>query len=100
MGIISKLIALFSGAGNADSDALWIAVKCNRCGEMTRTRIDLRNDLSIEYDDAGGLQTYLCRKVLMGEGGQCFQRMQVELTFDANRNVVSRQVSGGQFVEE
>jgi hypothetical protein len=91
---------MFSGPGKADSDALWIAVKCNRCGEVTRARIDLRNDLSIEYDDAGGLPTYFCRKVLMGEGGRCFQRMEVELTFDANRNMVSREVSGGQFVEQ
>ncbi len=92
-------MSLFSGSGKADSDAIWVAVKCKRCGEVARARIDLRNDLSIEYDEAGGLPTYFCRKVLMGEGGRCFQRMQVELTFDANRNVVSREVSGGQFVE-
>ncbi len=97
MSILSKFMSLFSGSGKADSDAIWVAVKCNRCGEVTRARIDLRNDLSIEYDEAGGLPTYFCRKVLMGEGGRCFQRMEVELTFDANRNVVNREVSGGQF---
>jgi hypothetical protein len=99
MGMFKKLSSLFAGAGKADSDAFWIAVKCNRCGEVTQTRIDLRNDLSIEYDEAGGLPTYFCRKVLMGEAGHCFQRMEVELTFDANRNLVSREVSGGQFIE-
>jgi hypothetical protein len=99
MSILSKFIALFTGSGKADSDALWIAVKCKRCGELTRARIDLRNDLSIEYAEAGSLPTYFCRKVLIGEGGHCFQRMEVELTFDANRKLVSRQVSGGQFVE-
>ncbi len=78
---------------------MWVAVKCNRCGEVTRARINLRNDLSLEYDEASGSPTYFCRKVLMGEGGRCFQRMEVELTFDANRNVVNRDVSGGQFVE-
>jgi hypothetical protein len=90
---------MFSGSGKADSDAIWVAVKCKRCGEVTRARIDLRNDLSIEYDEAGGLPTYFCRKVLMGEAGRCFQRMEVELTFDANRNVVNREVSGGQFID-
>ena len=99
MRIITKIIALFSGAGQADSAALWITVKCNRCGELTRARIDLRNDLSVEYSEVGSLPTYFCHKVLIGEGGHCFQRMEVELTFDANRNLVSRQVSGGQFVE-
>jgi len=92
-------MSLFSGSGKADSDAIWVAVKCKCCGEVARARIDLRNDLSIEYAEAGGLPTYFCRKVLMGEAGRCFQRMQVELTFDANRNVVSREASGGQFVE-
>jgi hypothetical protein len=99
MSIISKIISLLSGAGKADSAALWIAVKCNRCSQVTRARIDVRNDLSIEYDDAGGLPTYFCRKILLGESGLCFQRMEVELTFDANRNLISREVSGGQFVE-
>jgi hypothetical protein len=99
MGLFKKLSSLFSGAGKADSDSLWIAVKCKRCGEVTRARIDLRNDLSIEYDKSGGLPTYFCRKVLIGEDGHCFQRMEVELTFDSNRKVVSREVSGGQFVD-
>jgi hypothetical protein len=91
---------MFPKAGKADSEALWIAVKCNRCGEVTRARIDLRNDLSVEYDEAGGLPTYFCRKVLMGEGGRCFQRMEVELTFDANRNLVSYEVGGGQLINK
>ncbi len=99
MGIIKKLSGLFSAAGKADEDALWIAVKCNRCGEVTRARVDLRNDLSIEYDETGGSPTYFCRKMLMSEGGRCFQRMEVELTFDANRELINREVSGGQFVE-
>jgi len=99
MRIISKFLSFFSSSGKTDQTALWVAVKCNRCGETTRARIDLRNDLSIEYDEAGGLPTYHCRKILMSETGRCFQRLEVELTFNANRNVVSREVSGGQFVE-
>jgi len=99
MSIISKFKELFSGTGKSDSEALWIAVKCNRCGEVTRARIDLRNDLSVEYGEAGSLPTFYCRKILLRESGRCFQRMEVELSFDANRNLVSREVSGGQFDE-
>ena len=99
MGILKGLSSLFSSPGKADSDALWVAVKCKRCGEVTRARVDLRNDLSIEYDEAGGMPTYFCRKVLMSEGGHCFQRMEVALTFDANRKLVNREVSGGEFVD-
>ena len=99
MSIISKITSLFSSSGKANSDALWVAVKCMRCGEVTRARIDPRNDLSVEYGEGDGSPTYFCRKVLMSEGGQCFQRMEVALTFDANRKVASREVSGGEFVE-
>ena len=99
MGILNKLLSQFSSPSKADSDALWVAVKCKRCGEVTRARIDLRNDLSIQYDEAGGMPTYFCRKVLMSEGGHCFQRMEVALTFDPNRKLVNREVNGGEFVD-
>ncbi len=99
MNIFSKIANLLSSPGRADSDALWVAVMCKRCGEVTRARVDLRNDLSIQYDEAGGMPTYFCRKVLMSEGGHCFQRMEVALTFDANRKLVNREVSGGEFVD-
>jgi len=56
-----------------------------------RVRIDLHNDLSA--DDEGG---YFVRKEMMDS--QCFQLMTAELRFDANKRVVSRQISGGQFI--
>jgi hypothetical protein len=30
----------------------------------------------------------------------CFQKIEVELTFDQNRNVIDRQIKGGKFVEQ
>jgi hypothetical protein len=30
----------------------------------------------------------------------CFQRIEVELTFDENRKLVDRQIQGGVFVDE
>ncbi|HSO27423.1 MAG TPA: hypothetical protein VLS48_05095 [Anaerolineales bacterium] len=80
-------------------EEMWINVQCNRCGEVIRTRVDLRNDLSIDWNEDSG-QTYFTRKTLMGEGeNHCFQRMEVELTFDQGRNLVNRTVSGGKFVD-
>jgi hypothetical protein len=34
----------------------------------------------------------------MGDTG-CYQRVEVELTFDPQRRLLDRQVSGGEFVE-
>ena len=95
MSFFKKLTGLFASKSGAPVE--WIEVKCNRCGEVIRARVNLYNDLSLEYDESGK-GFYFCRKVLMGEK-QCFQRIEVELTYDANRKLLNREVSGGQFVD-
>jgi hypothetical protein len=95
MSFFKKITGFFSSKSGAPID--WVVVKCNRCGEVIRTRVNLYNDLSIEYDE-NGKAMHFCRKVLIGEG-RCFQRIEVELTYDANRRLVSREITGGQFVE-
>ena len=98
MSILKKLSNLFSTPARPDDSAYWITVKCNRCGEIIRTRINLYNDLSADYTESGE-PVYYCRKMLMSEGGRCFQRVEVELKFDAKRQLLSRDISGGTFVE-
>ena len=71
-------------------------VKCKRCGETITGRIDLDNDLSVEYE-AGG-DVFYARKVLMGEN-KCFQRVEVKIKFNAERQVVEKEIIGGDFVE-
>jgi hypothetical protein len=95
MGIFKKLADLFSSSGQGDGNAYWITVKCNRCGEQIRGRVDMRNELTINYED----NTYYSRKVLMGDE-LCFQKIEVELTFDKNRRLIERQIRGGKFVDE
>ena len=103
MSFFKKIADLFSPPASTakpasrDASAYWVTVRCNRCGETLRARVDLHNDLSIEYGESAA--TYFCRKVLMGEG-HCFQRIEVELTFDSDRRLTNREISGGQFVEE
>lgn len=96
MGFFKNLSKLFNPGSQPESFTLWVPVKCNRCGEIIRTRINLRNDLSVNYD---GDTTYFCRKVVIGEQN-CFQQIEVELTFDADRKVIERKIKGGVFVEE
>jgi hypothetical protein len=103
MSFFKKIASLFSPPASSakpasqDASACWVAVRCNRCGETLRARVDLQHDLSIEYGESA--TTYFCRKVLIGEG-HCFQRVEVELTFDSDRRLINREISGGQFVEE
>jgi hypothetical protein len=102
MGLLKKLSDLFSPPGGRserrDEAGYWIAVRCKRCGETLRTRVNLHNDLSIEYGEGEGDTTYFCRKVLIGDK-LCFQRVEVELTFDSQRKLVDRQITGGEFVD-
>lgn len=95
MSFIRKITGFFLSKSGAPVDQ--VTVKCNRCGEVIRARINLYNDLSLEYDE-GGKATYFCRKVLIGEG-RCFQRIEVELTYDVNRKLLSREITGGQSVD-
>lgn len=69
-------------------------VKCNRCGEIIEGRVDLDNDLSL--NDKG--DSYFARKTLMG-GNQCFQQIEVELTFNSTRQVQEKTITGGTFVK-
>ena len=71
------------------------SVKCRRCSEVIEGRVDLDNDLSVEYESSGDI--YRARKVLMGND-KCFQTIEVDLKFDHQRNLVGSQVSGGEFV--
>jgi hypothetical protein len=71
------------------------SVKCSRCGEVIEGHVDLNNDLSGEY--SGGGDIYHARKILIGEN-HCFQRMEVELKFSSARELIERQVTGGEFI--
>jgi len=71
------------------------SVKCRRCGEVIDGRVDLDNDLSVEYEE--GSDIYYARKVLMGNS-MCFQRVEVELKFKPTRELIEQNASGGDFV--
>jgi hypothetical protein len=73
-------------------------VKCNRCGEIIDGRIDLDNDLSIEFEGENRT-VYFGRKVLMSDSGRCFQQIEVEMKFTPKRELIEKNVSGGTFIE-
>lgn len=97
MGLLKNFLGIFKPRRPAGR-FYNLAVKCRRCGEVIRGRVDLLNDLSVEYDEHGKA-SYFCRKVLMSDGGRCFQSIEVEMTFNANHELLQRQVHGGEFVE-
>lgn len=98
MSLFKKITSIFSSPPNrSDPTAFWVTVRCNRCGEIIRSRVNLSNDLSAAYD--GNRTSYVCRKVLLGES-RCFQQIEVVLKFDENRKLLDRTISGGEFVTQ
>ena len=97
MGLFDKLIGKLAGPkpDAGDSNSYWFDVRCDRCGETLRGRIDMRAELSVR-DDAGG---FLTRKTLIG-GNRCFSPIETVHYFDANRRLVDRQIQGGRFVDD
>ena len=99
MSFFQRLGKLFAPQPAAPTRALQtITVQCNRCGEVISAALDLRNDMSAEYDESSGATTFISRKTLMGRQ-RCFQQIEVTLHFDSQHRLISKEVVGGKFVE-
>jgi hypothetical protein len=98
MSFLKNLRSLFS-APTGDRRSLWLYVKCEKCGEILKGRVDLHNDLSAQYNQSGSESSYYCRKVFIGSN-RCYRPIEVELTFDKNRRLVNEEIKGGVFVGE
>lgn len=72
-------------------------VRCKRCGEVVEGRLNLNNDLSIDYEDG---TNYVSRKVLIGGSNLCFQQIETIFKFSGEKKLLSREIIGGEFVEE
>lgn len=98
MGFLKKMAGLIFGSAPSDSGQYYY-VRCRRCGEIIRVRLNAANEASAEYDESGNTTGYIYRKVLIGRG-RCFQAIEVSMGFDAQRKLLSREVKGGEFVTE
>jgi len=98
MSFLKKLGSLFSSP-SSNKRILSLYVKCDKCGEILKGRVDLYNDLSIDYGENGGEITYFCRKVFVGSN-RCYRPIEVEITFDKNRHLVNEEIAGGTLVSE
>lgn len=97
MSFLKKISSALSPKGVEESDALWVYVRCGKCGEAISSRIDLSHDLTPNYSAEGRISDYVVRKVLIGSR-RCFEPIEVKLTFDAQRRVSSREIAGGEFI--
>lgn len=99
MGFLKKLSRLFTAPQQEDTNAVWVYVKCNRCGEKLKARVSTRSELSPDFGDSDDASSFYCRKVLIGEN-LCFQQIEVNLKFDTKYRITDRQISGGEFITQ
>jgi hypothetical protein len=93
MNLLQKL---FGGSSASSQNRYYtLSVKCLRCGEIIEGRVDLNNDLSVQYEESGDV--FYARKILMGEN-KCFQRIEVELKFTSTRELLEQHITGGEFL--
>lgn len=94
MNFLRKLAGLFAGGPSVSGDVgLYYYVKCDRCGEVIRVRINPMNDLS-QTDDGQG---YFVRKVIVGT--RCYNRIEAEFSYGSNRRLNDTTISGGKLVD-
>ncbi len=91
MSILDSIKSLFT-ASPADPMAMWLYVRCKRCGTPLAVRVDLRNEPSIDYDTGG----YVLHKDMMDN--KCFAHMHAEIHFDARRTITEKKLTGGEFI--
>jgi hypothetical protein len=97
MTFLKKLSGFLSSSGGSDKAAYWVYARCAWCGEKLRTRVNLYNDLSLNYGEKDSQDNYVCRKTLVGNQ-HCFRRIEIKLTFNANRKLIDQEIIGGEFI--
>ena len=98
MSLFKKITEYFSSPSIVDDAGYWVYVRCNKCHEPLKSRVNLHHDLSVDYDGPQG-QSYFTHKTIVWKSG-CFQRIEIELTFNHKRKLINREISGGRFIDK
>lgn len=94
------------GGCDPSSPALCLLVKCDRCGEILRTRVEKAYELEAEYelnghqlddDEEPKPSGYTLHKDMIG--AYCQNLIHVEMHFDCHHRGTTRTIQGGQLVE-
>lgn len=93
MGLFSRLFQ----KSPQQERSFYYTVKCSKCGEEIRVRMDKMNEPSPEYDDRGRISHYIYRKDVLGQ--RCFNLIQVEFVFNSRFEIISSRVTGGKLIE-
>jgi len=94
MGFIKKL---FGGGEKkpseyVDTRGIYFYVRCDNCGTIVKVRADKEYDLSRQGDG------YTWHKTIVDN--RCFRSIPTVVVLDSNFEIVSAEISGGEYVTE
>ena|SRR5579862_1487476 len=96
MNLFKQFMDIFSGKpamARMDDRGIYYYVRCKRCGEIIRVRIDPMNDMSWNDDNSA----LFVRKVMVGK--RCYNRIEGEFEYDKNRKLTNSKIDGGDLVD-
>ncbi len=95
MGLLDGLRSFFSGLSSGEMYVMYIYVRCRRCREKIRLRMDRRFDLEQEFGDVL-VEGYIANKDILGQ--KCNNLIRVHIEYDRNFRPKSHEVTGGQLI--
>ena len=81
----------------SSSDGFFLNVRCNECREQFHLFINKSWELMQNFGENGAV-TYSLQKEIFGVG--CSNRILVKMQFDSRKNLKSRQIENGEFIED
>ena len=86
-------------AGDTASKFITFKVRCNKCGEEITVKVRKDSDISgVSENESRPGAEYFLRKEILGE--KCNNLIRVEVCFGPGFNVISKEITGGKFVEQ
>ena len=85
------------GTSHPSSKGFFLDVRCSECDDKFHLFINKSWELSQNFEGDGSV-TYFLKKKIYGVG--CPNQIHVEMKFDSNKNLISRQIENGEFIED
>ncbi|MGD8296603.1 MAG: hypothetical protein PVG67_09450 [Desulfobacterales bacterium] len=79
------------------SDGFFLDVRCSECDEKFHLFINKSWELMQDFGENGSV-TYSLQKEIFGVG--CSNRILVKMQFDSRKNLKSRKIENGEFIED
>ena len=84
-------------ASKPPADGFFLDVRCSECGEEFHLYVNKSWDLMQNFEENGSV-TYALKKEIYGVG--CTNRIYVNMSFDGAKNLVSKKIENGEFIED